>query len=110
MAIGEKRVVILGVIPVFLNQQDAGHYLGHCGDWLRKKAKEPDLFKPSAGEAKQGVQAKYHIEHLDLIALHMVAPEILTMDAGLKRRERWKMNNLQNNDRPARRQRRACAN
>ncbi len=66
--------------PLFKNQQEAGRYLGHSGDWLRLNAKRHDLYKPSSGKSRQGAPALYHKDHLELIAEHMMNKELLTED------------------------------
>lgn len=79
----ENSSIIFAVTPIFMNRNEAGRYLGHSDDWLRERAKEHDLFKPSAGGGAKGARCMYHIDHLAIIARHMLAEDVFPRDLAL---------------------------
>ncbi len=78
-----KSSVIFATTPIFLNRNEAGRYLGHSDDWLRIREKEHDLFKPSLGGGVQGAPCQYHIDHLAIIARHMLSPDVFPADLAM---------------------------
>lgn len=75
--------VVVAAPPLFLNQKETGRLLGHSGKWLRLEARRHDLYKASIGKGRRGSPALYHRDHLDIIARHMMSPEVFTEDAAL---------------------------
>lgn len=73
----------IAVPPVFMNQKQTSRYLCRSEEWLRRNALRHDLYKPSGGKPRQGTPALYHRDHIDIIARHMVSPEVFTEDAAL---------------------------
>ncbi|MCD8139285.1 MAG: hypothetical protein LUE17_05835 [Planctomycetaceae bacterium] len=69
---------------MIMNQIEAGEYIGRSYEFLRQRAQEHDLFKPSNGESISGVPSMYHRKHLELIALHLLFPSMLTAGGALK--------------------------
>ncbi len=90
-----KSSVLFATTPIFLNRNEAGRYLGHSDDWLRTKEKEHDLFKPSLGGGIQGSPCQYHIDHLGIIARHMLSPETFPADLALAAWKRLNQVSLQ---------------
>lgn len=77
------REVMLEESKEFFNQAETGVKLGHSADWMRLRAKEHALFRPSIGEAKMGTAAKYHRVHIEYIARHLLDPAILSAESAL---------------------------
>lgn len=77
----------------FLTQQQAGRYLGHSGNWLRDKAKEHNLYKPSTGKSRQGVACKYVMPHLEIIVHYMIDSKYVSEDDALQAWENYKSRN-----------------
>lgn len=61
---------------------EAARVLGRSRIWLWEQTTKHDLFKSSNG--KQGSQSMYHRDHLDIIALHLVDPEVFDADMALR--------------------------
>lgn len=80
--------------PALLNQQEAGRYLCHADNWLRDKAKQHDLFKPSAGGGRQGAASLYHPEHLEIILLHLMSPDTFPADSALATWKKYLANQI----------------
>lgn len=72
------------VRPLFFTRGEAGRFLGHDSKWLKKMAARHDLFKPSAGECRQGSKGQYHPQHLGIIVEHLMSPNIFTADDALR--------------------------
>lgn len=72
--------VIIAVPPVFLTRKDSGEYLCASDDFLRINAKRHALYRPSVEHRGQGSACKYHREHLDIIARHLMDPLNYTED------------------------------
>ena len=87
--------IIIATPPIFMNRIEAGKYLGHSEEWLRVQALRHDLYKPSTGLSRQGSPCKYHIEHLNIIARHMLCPDTFDEDTALLVWCRLKTNSIQ---------------
>lgn len=79
----KKTQIVFGVVPIYLSPSAAGEYLGHSHEWLRLKAAEHDLFKPTIRGRGKGSPCFYHREDLDIIADHMADPDNFTADMAL---------------------------
>lgn len=76
----KNEKIVIGVEPAFLNQQEAGRYLGRSGEWLRQMAIRHDLYKPSDGIIRKGTPARYCMAHLRIIVQRLLNPGIITDD------------------------------
>jgi hypothetical protein len=84
--------VIIAVPPLFFSQGDAARYLGRGEEWLRANAIRHRLYAPSDGVRERGKKQKYHRDHLEVIAMHLLSPDVITEDAALHVWERIKAN------------------
>ena len=81
---GKHRAqVIIAATPLFYSRDQAGHLLGRSREWLRQNALLHDLYKPSVPGRGRGCVSLYHRDHINLIAEHMMNPEVFSEDAAL---------------------------
>lgn len=73
--------MVFGIVPVFFLPTAAGKYLGHSDEWLKAKAREHDLYKPTIRGKGKGSPNYYHRDHLDIIAEHMMDEENFSREA-----------------------------
>lgn len=64
---------------ILMDKKSACRYLGRGENWLQSQAHR--LFKPSVKPSNKKGRMLYHIDHLDIIVLHLIDPDGFTADA-----------------------------